>query len=188
MLNIKCAINQQYLKTVDLQFVKSDFCSLTWSCGSRQRDTTSSGWKFRLDNLAVKGLMKTRIALPHAMCQVNLVTECKQLTITNILWNSIALTSFVFTELGNTIKHGRGSCIALFSSTDVRFWRIKTIPALKGLIHLISILNRYYWEWNAYLNTKVWKCKTQFEMGETCIIYWRYHTSKQTRSINWTLL
>ena len=28
--------------------------SLTWSCGSRQRDTTSSKWKFRLNNLAVK--------------------------------------------------------------------------------------------------------------------------------------
>ena len=26
------------------------------SCGSRQRDTTSSGWKFKLHNLAVKGL------------------------------------------------------------------------------------------------------------------------------------
>ena len=37
-------------------FVKSEQFSLTWSCGSRQRDTTSSGWKFRLNNLAVKGL------------------------------------------------------------------------------------------------------------------------------------
>ena len=32
---------------------------LTWSCGSRQRDTTSSGWKFKLNNLAAKGLNKT---------------------------------------------------------------------------------------------------------------------------------
>ena len=31
---------------------------LTWSCGSRQRDTTSSGWKFKLNNLAGKGLRK----------------------------------------------------------------------------------------------------------------------------------
>ena len=31
--------------------------SLTWSCGSRQRDTTSSEWKFKLDNLAAKGLI-----------------------------------------------------------------------------------------------------------------------------------
>ena len=30
---------------------------LTWSGGSRQRDTTSSGWKCQLNNLAVKGLM-----------------------------------------------------------------------------------------------------------------------------------
>ena len=28
--------------------------SLTWSCGSRQRDTTSSEWKFKFNNLAVK--------------------------------------------------------------------------------------------------------------------------------------
>ena len=30
---------------------------ITWSCGSRQRDTTSSGWTFQLNNLAVKGLI-----------------------------------------------------------------------------------------------------------------------------------
>ena len=58
MLKIKCDINQQYLKTVDLHFVKSEWFSLTWSCGSRQRDTTLSEWKFRLNNLAVKGLNK----------------------------------------------------------------------------------------------------------------------------------
>ena len=57
MLKIKCNINQQDLKRVDLHFVKSEWFSLTWSCGSRQRDTTSSEWKFRLNNLAVNGLM-----------------------------------------------------------------------------------------------------------------------------------
>ena len=41
MLKIKCDINRQYLKTVDLHFVKS---------------------KFRLNNLAVKGL-KVKIGL-----------------------------------------------------------------------------------------------------------------------------
>ena len=56
MLKIKCDINQQDLKRVDLHFVKSEWFLLTWSCGSRQRDTTSSGWKFKLNNLAVKGL------------------------------------------------------------------------------------------------------------------------------------
>ena len=56
MFKIKCDINQQDLKIVDLNFVKSEEFSLTWSCGSRQRDTTSSGWKFILNNLAVKGL------------------------------------------------------------------------------------------------------------------------------------
>ena len=33
-----------------------NYFSLTWSYGSRQRDTTSSGWKFKLNNLAVKWL------------------------------------------------------------------------------------------------------------------------------------
>ena len=57
MFKIKCDINQQYLKTVDLHFIKSEQFSFTWSCGSRQRDTTSSKWKFRLNNMAVKGLI-----------------------------------------------------------------------------------------------------------------------------------
>ena len=57
MLKIKCDIDQQYLKTVDLYCVKSEQFSLPWSCGSRQLDTTSSGWKCRLNNLAVKLLM-----------------------------------------------------------------------------------------------------------------------------------
>ena len=60
MLKIKCDINQPYLKTVHLHFVKSEWFSLTWSCGSRQRDTTSSGWKFRLKNLAVQRLRFTQ--------------------------------------------------------------------------------------------------------------------------------
>ena len=41
-LKIKCDINQQYLKTVDLHFVKSEYFSLTWSGGSRQRHTALS--------------------------------------------------------------------------------------------------------------------------------------------------
>ena len=57
MLRIKCDINQQDLKFVDLHFVKSEYVLLTWSCGSRQRDTTSSGEKFKFNNLAVKGLI-----------------------------------------------------------------------------------------------------------------------------------
>ena len=61
MLKIKCDINQQDLKRADLHFVKSEWFSLTWSCGSRKRDTTSSGWKFKLNNLAVKGLKQIRI-------------------------------------------------------------------------------------------------------------------------------
>ena len=44
-------------KTVVVQCIHIYIFSLTWSCGSRQRDTTSSGWKFKWKNLAVKGLM-----------------------------------------------------------------------------------------------------------------------------------
>ena len=52
----KCDISQQYFKWDDSHFVKCESFSLTWSCGSRQRDTTSSEWKFQLNNLAVKVL------------------------------------------------------------------------------------------------------------------------------------
>ena len=45
------------LENGHLQFAKTEQFSLTWSCGSRQRRTTSSGWKFRLINSAVKGLI-----------------------------------------------------------------------------------------------------------------------------------
>ena len=39
MLMIKGDINELYLKIVDLHFVKSEYFLLTWSCGSRQRDS-----------------------------------------------------------------------------------------------------------------------------------------------------
>ena len=44
-------------KFVSILF-KSEYFLL--SCGSRQRDSTSSGWKFKLNNLAVKGLRAKR--------------------------------------------------------------------------------------------------------------------------------
>ena len=56
MLKMKRDINQEYIKIVDLHFVKPEFFSLTRSCESRQRDTASSGWKFQLNNLAFKEL------------------------------------------------------------------------------------------------------------------------------------
>ena len=62
MLNMKRGINQQVFKIVDLQFVKSEQFSLTCICGSRQRETASSGGKFQLNNLAVK-LLKARYAI-----------------------------------------------------------------------------------------------------------------------------
>ena len=57
MLKIKGDINHHDLNIVDLHFANAEEFSLTWSCGSRQRDTTSSAWKFRFINLAVKGLL-----------------------------------------------------------------------------------------------------------------------------------
>ena len=51
-------INQQYQ---NLFFSQIWIISLTWSCESRQRDTTSNGWKFQLNNLAVKELMCKRV-------------------------------------------------------------------------------------------------------------------------------
>ena len=56
MVKAKRDINQQNWKIVDLHFIKSELFSLTWSHGSRQRDMTSSEWKFQLQNLAVKVL------------------------------------------------------------------------------------------------------------------------------------
>ena len=47
-------IYQQDFKIVDLRFVK---LSLAQSCGSRQRDATSSGLIFQLNSLVVEGLM-----------------------------------------------------------------------------------------------------------------------------------
>ena len=44
------------LKIYQQDFVKSDQFSLTWSCGSRQQDTGSSEWKFKLNNLWIKVL------------------------------------------------------------------------------------------------------------------------------------
>ena len=60
MLTIKCDPNQQDSIRIDLHFVKSEYFPLTWSCGSRQRDTTSSGWKFKMNNLAVKWLIRCK--------------------------------------------------------------------------------------------------------------------------------
>ena len=42
------------------------------SCGSRQRDTTSSGWKFRLHNLAVEGIIIIMVSshIAHIQCSM----------------------------------------------------------------------------------------------------------------------
>ena len=58
---LKRDLKQYDFKIVNLHFVKSEQFSLTWSCGSRQRDTISNGWKFQPNNLAVKELSKSEI-------------------------------------------------------------------------------------------------------------------------------
>ena len=60
MFKIKCDNNQQDLKRVDLHFHSLEVC------GSRQRDTTSCGLEFKLNNLAVKGLIKC-VKLIHCL-------------------------------------------------------------------------------------------------------------------------
>ena len=42
MLNIERDVNEDNFKIIDLYFVKSKLISLTLSCESRQRDTTTS--------------------------------------------------------------------------------------------------------------------------------------------------
>ena len=63
MLKIKRDTNLQDLKIVDLHFVKSEQFLPTWSCRSRQRDTTSNGWKFKLHNLALKEVKSTGVCM-----------------------------------------------------------------------------------------------------------------------------
>ena len=50
MSNIKRGINQQDLKIVGLHVVYCEWFSLTCSCKSRQRDTTSSEVKLQINN------------------------------------------------------------------------------------------------------------------------------------------
>ena len=75
MLKIKWDINQQDLKTVDLHFVKSEIFSLTWSCGSRQRDTTSSEnsdwiiWRFKGYGLTLGKRRRVWTSIEMALCQ-----------------------------------------------------------------------------------------------------------------------
>ena len=57
MLHIKRDVNQLDFTIVDIYFRKSELFSLTWSCGSRQRDTTWSEWKVQLNNFALKSLI-----------------------------------------------------------------------------------------------------------------------------------
>ena len=75
LIMIKPDINQQDLKIVDRHFVKSGYFSLTWSCGSRQRDTTSSGWKWQLNNLAATRLISEKLRRRILHCVEYFVRE-----------------------------------------------------------------------------------------------------------------
>ena len=109
MLKIKCDINQQYLNRVDLHFVKSEWFSLTWSCGSRQRDTTSSGWKFKLNNLAVKGLIGAH--LPLCKC-----------TLLLLRWRVVQWVIGIFYELLY-----RKINVWVYNTKSVNWWMTKGI-------------------------------------------------------------
>ena len=51
---MKCEFKHQDL--FGLKLGQYESFSPIWSCVSRERDTTSSVWKFKLDNLEGKGL------------------------------------------------------------------------------------------------------------------------------------
>ena len=62
MLEDKTWQNQNDFEIIiDLHFLKLNNSHPLEVCGSRQRDTTSSGWKFQLNNLAVMGLERFNI-------------------------------------------------------------------------------------------------------------------------------
>ena len=63
------------MKTVDLHFVKSEEFSLILSCGSRQRDATSSERKLRLNNLAVKRLNRICTFMHFSVHSVEYVSD-----------------------------------------------------------------------------------------------------------------
>ena len=77
--NFKRDINQQYFQIVDLHFVKSESFSLTRSCESRQRDTTSSVWKlFRFYKMEAKESNRTH---SRFQCSFNIETYSLSLCI-----------------------------------------------------------------------------------------------------------
>ena len=81
MLNIKRDINVQDFKIVDPYFGKSEYFLLTWSCATRQRDSTSSGWKFQLNNFKgqrVKELKKYTVSSPRMQIRASIVFYSNQ--------------------------------------------------------------------------------------------------------------
>ena len=56
-----------------------------------------------------------------------------------ILFNSMTLTSFVFTQLADTVKYGEGSHITLFSPSDVTAFHRITPYSTEHNIRLLAV-------------------------------------------------
>ena len=87
----------------------------------------------------------------HFLLGKNCSNDCRRIrTKSSILWNSITSTSFVFTELANTMKYGGGGggYITLFSPSDVTaFHRLKYGggDVIKPCFHRVTSLRFTDW-------------------------------------------
>ena len=157
MLKKKYDINQKDLKTVDLHFAKTELVSLTWSCGSRQRNTASSGWKFRLNNLAVKGLTcclhvyddltpttQKYFCINHGdqrffQFEIIINVLAPSASYIYLCYASTTITTLINCKLKKKmlILSVRGSClyvkIGSLQTSDYKIYFSKDCPSLKGL-------------------------------------------------------
>ena len=115
-------------------YVYVDLGSLTWSCGSRQRDTTSSGWKFHL-NTCWRGKHFNRMNAPHGTVWKKLMKKHVEV--------EIAITIIIYSHLKmnkNEKKH-RLNCmivhLLLFGDRNMNLAVIQTIACIKGFIQAL---------------------------------------------------
>ena len=129
-------------RIVDFHVVRLGKFSLTWSCGSRQRDTTSSGWKFRFLNLAVKGLraffIKFRfvqhlsLSLPSIVYQISIVDYRFHFPLMcshNVTFRSVSPFLMINTESKNDSAWKYFDCVCFYIDlieTIVLFWSRNT--------------------------------------------------------------
>ena len=91
------------------------------------------------------------------MVRLHCLSTCKRFS--KILWNSMTLTSFVFTELANTMKYGEGVSYNIIF-TECRHWVSQNEEWERGsYITLFSpsdftafhrIWNPYRWAWQKH--------------------------------------